>query len=161
MSLFGPNIKKMLRENDIEGLKNVVIQTKNTKDRNSTIHALMELNQFDILISLMSDPVLMVILVSILARGGEKVIKPLLNGLESKEKFVQGGAATALSVMRTEQAVDPIIAKAKDPQCNARIAMIVALGKIRGDKAIIALTELTQDKNPEIKQSATSAILNP
>jgi len=158
MGLFGPNIKKMLEEKDTAGLKKVVLEDRNQKIRVKAIEALAELRKVTTLISLMADPVLMTIIVPFLVKMGDKVVKSLIKALKNKDYYIQGGAATTLSIIGDYQAIEPLIINVKDKNCKARIPMIVALGKFGGEEAKEALREATRDKNPEVSNAAMLAL---
>lgn len=160
MGLFGPNINKMLAEKDVPGLKKVILEEKNQKNQAKAIAALAELKEVEALISMMTGPELTIVLVPVLAKMGDDAYPHLVKALDENSYWVPGGAATALSAMNRQQAVDPIINRLQDPACMAKIPMIVALGELGGEKAKQALELAVLDKNPEVSRAAAQKILD-
>lgn len=161
MDLFGPNIKKMQARNDTKGLKQAILENENQKTRVKAIRALAEMGKAPTLISLMTDPVLMQVIVPVLVKMGDRAIKPLIKALDHRNRFVQGGAATALSISPncTYEAIERIAERAVDTTCKARIAMIVALQHFgKGGITEEAVREATKDEDPEISNAAMQAL---
>ncbi len=158
MGLFGPNINKMLKEKDAAGLKKVVLENQNIKTRTKAIEALAVLKETETLTSLMTDPSLLPILVTIFAQMGDEAVEPLIKALSNEDYYIQGGAATALSLIGDYRALDPIIKKVNNKDSRARISMIVALGKFGGEDAKDTLRKASRDKNLEVSNAAMLAL---
>lgn len=162
MGLFGPNIQKMQKENDTQGLKQVVLKNQNQKTRVKAIKALAEMGKTSTLISLMADPVLMQVIIPFLVKMDDKATKQLVKALDHSNYYIQGGAATVLSITRrtTYETEQRIAEKVADKNCKARIPMIMLLGKVsgKGGTAEKVLREATRDKDPEISNAAMLAL---
>lgn len=158
MGLFKPNIKKMIRKKDVEGLIDVLRNHKDLGVREEAAHALGDLGDVKSLIQMMEMPELLLNLASQLVEIGESALEPLINALNDGNYFVRGGAATALGLMHNKRAVKPLIDALKHESSGLRIPAAIALGEIGDKSAVAALEQAARDKNFDVRKVAEQAL---
>ncbi|MBM4124113.1 MAG: HEAT repeat domain-containing protein [Nitrospira sp.] len=85
----------------------------------------------------------------------ERVLDPLIGQLR-KDEFLED--ATDALVELGEPAVEKLVAAMKDKDENVRKQAVIALGRIKNDKALDPLIEMLQDKDWYIRLTAAAAL---
>jgi len=126
---FKPDIEKMERNRDIEGL----------------IKAMRYPNGGVILEAQRA-----------LARVGEPAVQPLIRALKTKD--FRRGALMALGMTGDARAIEPLTEALKDEDIVLRIIAAVALGKIGDARVIEPLTQALKDEDEGVRTGAKNAL---
>jgi HEAT repeat protein len=89
-----------------------------------------------------------------LSNLGESAVEPLIKTLDDDVWRVRGGAAWALSNIKSPEALDPLIEVMGDDSGFVRAGAVMALGNIGGEKAEKALQEALEDKSGYVRRVA-------
>jgi hypothetical protein len=129
-----PNVERMRAQRDIEGLKEALEYSKDSKVRKEAALALGGL-------------------------GDAEVVESILQALQDTEKEVRKAAAQALGKIGSTAAVESLIRATKDANAGVRGAAARALGDIGDARAAEALT-LTAliDKDKSVRRFAEEAL---
>jgi len=121
MGLFKPNIRRMHKKIDVQGLIDA-LEHSDIKIRMDAIGALGEI-------------------------GDNQAVESLIKLLDSDEKYISATAIHALEKIGDRRAVKPLIAMLKSPSVLCRQAAASALGKLGNLQTIQPLVELLDDDN--------------
>ncbi len=137
MGQFGkhmiPNVKKLEKNKNIEGLINALNYEKDAFIRSNAAESLGKLK----------DP---------------KTLCPLIKALKDPDYSVRYNAAFALSQIKDPKAVEPLIATLKDSVYSVRSNAAYALGQIKDPKSIEPLIATLKDSVYPVRNSGTEAL---
>ena len=126
---FKPDIEKMERNRDVEGL------IKALRHEGIRLEA-----------------------VTALARIGKQAVEPLIQALKNEDRSARFSAAVALGKIGDPRAIEPLIRALRDEAWNVRIAVAVALGEIGDERAVGPLTQALNDNNEGVRMGAKKAL---
>ena len=132
MIFFKPNVEKLEKKKDVEGLIKALKCKKTPKIRDRAAEALGKV-------------------------GGEKGVEPLIQALKDEELFVRKTAVKALGEVGDERAIEPLIQALKDTHRGAQEEISWALEKI-GEPAVGSLIQALKDEGENVRLE-TSKIL--
>jgi len=137
MGKFGknliPNIKKLEKNENIEGLINALHYEKDAFIRSNAAETLGKFK----------DP---------------RSLCPLINALKDSDYSVRYNAAYALSQLKNPKAVETLIAALKDSVYSVRSNAAYALGQIKDENAIEPLISTLKDSVYPVRNSGTEAL---
>jgi len=128
MGLFKPNVEKMEKNKDVNGL------IKALKDKDVRAGAVVALGKI-----------------------GKPAVEPLIQALKDKESSVRSGAAAALGGTGDARAVEPLIQALKDKDLTVHDAAYPALVRI-GKPAVEPLIQALKDKGGGVRWEAAEAL---
>ena len=132
MGLFGPNIRKMKQEKDIQGL----IETLRQGDTSVRTKAALALGEI----------------------RDEQAVPALIEALEDHAGVVRQNAVEALGKVRDKQAVPALIKKLDDDHWGVREKAVLALGAIGGEQSVSVLIEILNDEDWQVRWRAAEAL---
>ncbi len=109
MGILGPNINKMVKENDINGLEAHFRENTNPKIKKKAAYGICHTGNVEAMIEMMDTPDYLLIFVESMAKLGKTGYKALEEALEDENPFRAGGAATALGLSGVWEALSPLI----------------------------------------------------
>jgi len=124
-----PNIEKMERDKDVEGLIEAL------RHEGVRLEAVMAL-----------------------ARMGKPAVEPLIQSLKNEDRSARFSAAVALGKIGDPRAIEPLIRALRDEAWNVRIAVATALGEIGDERAVEPLTQALNDDNEDVRMGAKKAL---
>lgn len=161
MGLFTPNLEKLVKKKDIDGLLKALRYKKAHYIRMKAAEALGKLRDkkaVDQLIHALEDEDEFVRREAAEALGkirNKKAVDPLIHMLMDKDEYVRTYAAEALGKIRDKKAVDPLIHVIKDEDMGE--AATVALIRL-GEPAVKPLIQMLKDKNEDVRERAVWAL---
>lgn len=129
--VFGPNINRMEKEKNIQGL----IQLFRSRNRNVQKNAAFAL-----------------------VRIGELAVGPLLQVLNDANWVVRANAITTLAEMKEQRVVEPCIRALNDSHHGVRGAAAITLGELGDKRAVMPLIQSLNDEHPYIRREAAFAL---
>lgn len=129
--VFGPNIGRMEKEKNIQGL----IQLFKSRNRNVQKNAAFAL-----------------------VRIGEPAVDSLLQVLNDVNWVVRANAITTLAEMKEQRAVEPCIRALKDSHHGVRGAAAITLGELGDIRAVMPLIQSLNDEHPYVRREAVLAL---
>jgi HEAT repeat protein len=94
----------------------------------------------------------------VLAGLGEIAVENATVGLSSQSAPERVASARALGLLRTHQAVEPLVARLDDGESEVRVAAARALGEIGGSAALQALREHAATTDPTLRAVVATAL---
>ena len=128
----GPDIEKMKREGDVNGLINALEYTEDEGIQTSATDALGNM--------------------------GDRAIGPLCTALGHSSSEIRYYAAEALGIIRDPRSVAPLIGILHDPDDDVRCSAVEALGKIGDPRAVEPLLQMLRDPNGEVQKQVALAL---
>lgn len=89
--------------------------------------------------------------------GVREILGPALELLESPDTWVRAGAAAALGILGSEEAVPLLAACIQDKEVWVRREAVIALLRIDSPEAIPALQKALEDEDWEVRLCAAAA----
>lgn len=148
-----PNVEKLYKKGDIEGLINALEYYRMWEVRKAAAKALGELRDpraIEPLINALNDPFGGVRETVAYALGNiddSSAVYTIINALKSDDKYFREGAAKALGNRNAEEAVSSLIYALNDTYCEVQISAAESLGKIESFEAIEPLADLLNKKS--------------
>lgn len=91
--------------------------------------------------------------------GDPGAVPALIEALDvSRESPLRAKAASVLGLLKDRRAVDPLMAAARAPERNVKVAAITALGQVGDYSASDTLFEAAKDKDEAVRTAAVDAL---
>jgi len=158
MGLFGPNIKEMIRQKNIAALVEQYNLNRDSKIGTEVPFGICKIGDVKAIIQLMDNPGHLPIFIQGLVNLGDPAINPLLDALSDESPMRQGGAITALGLMRDKRAIQPLTEVLEKKVYPSKIPALIALGEIGGNEAFFAICRACSDEDPETSNSAKEVL---
>lgn len=129
--IFGPNIDRMEKEKNIQGL----IQLFRSRNRNVQKHA-----------------------TDALVKIGKPAVDPLLKVLNDANWAIRINAITTLADMKEQRVVEPCIRALNDNHYGVRGVAAITLGELGDRRAVMPLIQSLNDEHPYIRREAALAL---
>jgi HEAT repeat protein len=163
MPLFGPNVYKMFKKQDVDGLiKALQHQSRSVREEAIPYLALLgDKRAVEPLAALVNDPdeYESLRLWATLARGDlgdQRVVESVIEALNHNDEDVRECAAEALGKLGDQRAVEPLIAVLNDEEETESVHREAAhtLGKLGDKRAIIPIIATLNDDIPVVRENA-------
>jgi hypothetical protein len=159
MGIFGPNINKMVKENDIDGLKDLFRENPNPKIKKKVAYGICQTKNVEAMISMMDTPDYLPIFVESLAKLGKTGFSALEKALDDENPLRAGGAATALGLSGVWEALSPLTRVVEAEHHPAQIPALIALGEMGGHEARDAIVHASvYNQDPKVARTAKEVL---
>jgi len=104
--------------------------------------------------TLPQNPAHLPIFIQGLVNLGDSAINPLIDTLGDENPIRQGGAITALGLIRDKRAILPLTEVLEKKDYPSKIPALIALGEIGGNEAFFAICRACSDEDLDTSNSA-------